>query len=49
MSSAIACYDMGFDLVITELDKDYYEQALKRFNNHTAQGSLFTAQEINFG
>jgi site-specific DNA-methyltransferase (adenine-specific) len=47
MSSAIACYDMGFDLVITELDKDYYEQALKRFNNHTAQCTLFTPQQLN--
>ena len=36
-SIAIACWDMGFDLVGYEIDKDYYEAAMKRFKNHTAQ------------
>lgn len=39
-SIAIACYDYGFDLVGCEIDKDYYQAALKRFNNHKAQGKL---------
>lgn len=37
MSSAIACHDMGFDLDICELDKDYFQAAKKRFDNHTDQ------------
>jgi site-specific DNA-methyltransferase (adenine-specific) len=41
MSIAIACYDMGFDLTLTELDKDYYEAGVKRFNNHKAQLNIF--------
>lgn len=40
-SIAIACYDYGFDLVGTELDKEYFETAKKRFNNHKMQQSLF--------
>lgn len=40
-SIAIACHDMGFDLVGCELDKDYYEAAVKRFNNHKMQQVLF--------
>ena len=40
-SICIACHDMGFDLDWIELDEDYYNAAIKRFNMHTAQGSLF--------
>lgn len=40
-SIAIACHDLGFDLVGCELDKDYYDAALKRFNNHKLQTKLF--------
>jgi site-specific DNA-methyltransferase (adenine-specific) len=40
-SSAIACYEEGFDFVGIELDKDYYDAAVKRFRQHIAQGSLF--------
>jgi site-specific DNA-methyltransferase (adenine-specific) len=40
-SIAIACHDMGFDLVGCELDKDYYEAASKRLKNHQAQGAMF--------
>ena len=39
-SITIACWDMGFDLVGYEIDKDYYEAAMKRFKNHTAQLQL---------
>ena len=47
MSSAIACYDMGFDLVITELDKEYFDKAKKRFDDHVSQLSLFTPQQLS--
>lgn len=40
-SSLIACYDMGFDAVGFELDKDYYEASKKRLNDFMAQGKLF--------
>lgn len=40
-SIAIACYDMGFDLTATELDKDYYEASLLRLENHKKQLKLF--------
>jgi site-specific DNA-methyltransferase (adenine-specific) len=40
-SSAIAAHNLGFDFLGCELDQDYYEAALKRFNAHTAQHILF--------
>jgi site-specific DNA-methyltransferase (adenine-specific) len=40
MSLAIACWDMGFDLDICELDKDYFDAAVKRFENHIAQQEI---------
>lgn len=36
-SSLIACYDMGFDAVGFELDKDYYEQSKQRLEDFMAQ------------
>jgi site-specific DNA-methyltransferase (adenine-specific) len=36
-SSAIAADIMGFDFVGYEIDKDYYEAALDRFNRHKQQ------------
>lgn len=47
MSLAIACYDMGFDLVCYELDKDYYKAAVERFRKHIAQRDLFKDNEVN--
>lgn len=41
MSIAIACHDYKFDLVLSELDKDYFEAGKKRLDNHMAQTSLF--------
>lgn len=41
MSIAIACHDYGFDLTLCELDKDYYEAGVKRYNNHIMQQKLF--------
>jgi site-specific DNA-methyltransferase (adenine-specific) len=39
-SIAIACHDLGYDLTACELDKDYYEAAMKRIKIHQAQGVL---------
>jgi len=39
-SIAIACHDYGFDLTACELDKDYYEAAIKRIENHVKQTKL---------
>ena len=40
-SSRIAAYDMGFDFWGCELDKDYFEQGNKRFEQYKAQQKLF--------
>jgi len=39
-SLAIACHDYGFDHVSCELDADYHNDSVKRFNNHVMQGRL---------
>ena len=43
MSIAIACHQMGFDLTLSELDKDYYEAGIKRVKQETAQLDVFSA------
>lgn len=40
-SIAIACHDMGFDLTGYEIDKDYYDAAVNRLENHKKQLTLF--------
>jgi len=40
-SIAIACHDLGFDLDGYELDKEYYDNAMKRFRLHSQQMKLF--------
>jgi site-specific DNA-methyltransferase (adenine-specific) len=40
-SIAIACHNLGFELTACELDKDYYEAAIKRLDQHKAQQRLF--------
>lgn len=45
-SIAIACNDMGFDLTGYELDKEYFDGAVKRLANHKAQGDLFSGQTM---
>jgi len=40
-SIAIACYDLGFDLVGFEIDRDYYDGASKRLEEYKRQGNLF--------
>ena len=41
MSIAIACHDMGFDLDLWELDPEYYQKGVERFNQHKAQLRMF--------
>jgi len=40
-SIAIACHDYKYDLTACELDKEYYDKAMERIKNHTAQTKLF--------
>ena len=40
-SIAIACHDYGFDLTACELDTEYYNNALKRLQQHQAQLQIF--------
>ena len=40
-SIAIACHNMKYDLTACELDKEYYDKAMKRLKDHTAQQRLF--------
>lgn len=40
-SIAIACHNLGFDLTACELDKDYFDAAMKRLKQHQAQQRLF--------
>ena len=40
-SIAIACHNLGFDLTACELDKDYYEAAIKRLKQHQSQLTMF--------
>lgn len=41
MSIAIACWDLKFDLDICELDKDYFDSAVDRFEKHISQTQMF--------
>lgn len=40
-SIAIACHDYNFDLTACELDKEYFDKAMQRINNHMSQQKLF--------
>jgi site-specific DNA-methyltransferase (adenine-specific) len=40
-SIAIACHNLGFELTACELDVEYYQQAIKRIENHMAQIRMF--------
>ena len=40
-SIAIACHDYGFQLTACELDKEYFDKAMQRIENHTNQTKLF--------
>lgn len=41
MSSAIAGHYFGCDMVLTELDEDYYKTGVERFNRETSQVDMF--------
>jgi site-specific DNA-methyltransferase (adenine-specific) len=45
-SSRIAAYDLGFDFVGYELDKDYFETQEARFKTHCAQPKLFVPEVV---
>jgi len=40
-SIAIACHNRKFELTACELDKDYFDSAMKRIENHIAQIRMF--------
>ena len=40
-SIAIACHNRKFELTACELDKDYFDSAIKRIENHIAQIRMF--------
>lgn len=41
MSIAIACHDLGFDLDLYEIDKDYFNAGKERLERHMKQQNLF--------
>ena len=40
-SIALACHNLGYDLTACELDKDYYNAAMKRLKEHQQQIRMF--------
>tara|TARA_Y100001972_G_scaffold39678_1_gene49108 strand:- start:45 stop:698 length:654 start_codon:yes stop_codon:yes gene_type:complete len=40
-SIALACHNLGYDLTACELDKEYYEAAIQRINQHKQQLTMF--------
>jgi site-specific DNA-methyltransferase (adenine-specific) len=40
-SIAVACHNLGYDLTGYELDKEYFDNAIKRIKNHQAQTRIF--------
>ncbi len=40
-SIALACHNLNFDLTACELDKDYYNAAMKRIEQHKQQLTMF--------
>jgi site-specific DNA-methyltransferase (adenine-specific) len=40
-SIALACHNLGYDLTACELDKEYYDAAMKRIEQHKAQIRMF--------
>jgi len=40
-SIAIACHNLGYDLTACELDKEYFEAAMKRIEKHKQQLTMF--------
>jgi len=46
MSIAIACNMEGFNLDICEINTEYFNAGVKRFENHKKQGVLFAPEQI---
>ena len=46
MSSAIACDMEGYSLDICEIDSEYFNAGVKRFENYKRQGVLFAPEQI---
>ena len=47
ISIAIACWEMGFDLVVCEMDIKYHQNGVKRFHEYiAAHPRLFTPKEL---
>ena len=40
-SIALACNNLGYELTACELDKEYYEDAIKRIKDNISQQRLF--------
>jgi len=40
-SIALACHNLGYDLTACELDKEYYDKAMKRIQEHKNQIRMF--------
>ena len=45
-SSLIACYNLGFDYMGFEIDKDYYDMATKRIESRKSQLDMFNDFEV---
>lgn len=45
MSIAIACYDLGFDLDLYEIDKEYFEAGKTRLEKHMSQLQMFHEEQ----
>lgn len=41
LSLAIACHDYDFELVVCELDSEYYKDGIERVKNHVSQLKMF--------
>jgi site-specific DNA-methyltransferase (adenine-specific) len=47
MSSVIACLNMGYEIVGSELDKDYFDAGIKRVEQSQKQSTLFESAPSN--
>jgi len=45
-SIALACHDLGFDLVGCEIDSEYFSAAMERIKTYQLQGQLFNSENI---
>jgi len=45
-SHAIACNNLGFELVACELDTDYYNASIERIKKANSVGKLFTPEQV---